>query len=73
MKDHFLPFVLLVSTQAFTVVGLRMLGVKPSLAWVFKVVRVPEMLKILSGHEDCTTRSGINLQKAAPFLRFSPS
>lgn len=63
LKDLFLLFINLVSTQTFTVAGLRVLSVKPSLAWVFKVIGVPEMLKCFLWHEDSTTRSGNSLQK----------
>lgn len=55
LKDHFLLFIILVSTQTFTVAGFKVLSVKPSLAWVFKVMRVPEMLKKFLCHEDYTT------------------
>lgn len=70
LKDHFLLFIILVSTQTFTVAGFKVLSVKPSLAWVFKVMRMPEMLKKFLCHEDYTTGVAWPSRKAPVFLSF---
>lgn len=46
--------ILLVFTETFALIELRMLGGKPNPVWVFRVGRVPESVRIFSCRDGYT-------------------